>query len=172
MGFLILPQCALCCCCCWVPNHLTSYIQESWAWGSIFQYNTLYHIFISLGTKETKYERGITTWIQWPAARDKQIYYYFVVLLTKQYKNVHACSSKYMDVVPCLNTIGYWIWLSGYGWDGGAPLLEENYCCITTIDSQQATLRLICYIGFFVSKKVHFKFSSTMVVLLYFRTTL
>ena len=171
MGFLILPQCALCC--CLVPNHLTSYIQESWAWGSIFQYNTLYHIFISLGTKETmsKDLRHESNDLLQETSRFTFILLFCSLSNIKMY--MHALRSTWViDVVPCLNTIGYWIWLSGYGWDGGAPLLEENYCCITTIDSQQATLRLICYIGFFVSKKVHFKFSSTMVVLLYFRTTL
>ena len=68
----------------------------------------------------------------------------------------------------------YWIldMVSGLDMVEMVGSTKENYCCITTIDSQQATLRLICYIGFFVSKKVHFKFSSTMVVLLYFRTAL
>ena len=59
--------------------------QERGAWGSIFQYNTLYHIFISLGTKETMHKDLLHVYptIQWPAAKDRQIYFYSVVLLTK-----------------------------------------------------------------------------------------
>ena len=47
--------------------------------------------------------------------------------------------------------VEYWI----YGWRWWVLLLEENYSHITTIDSQQATVRLslICHIGIFAFKK-------------------
>ena len=107
MGFLILPQCALCC--CLVPNHLTSYIQESWAWGSIFQYNTLYHIFISLGTKETTSEELLheSNDLLQETSRFTFILLFCSLSNIKMY--MHALQSTWViDVVPCLNTIGYW----------------------------------------------------------------
>ena len=154
MGFLILPQCALCCCCCWVPNHLTSYIQESWAWGSIFQYNTLYHIFISLGTKETTTSEELlheSNDLLQETSRFTFILLFCSLSNIKMY--MHTLRSTWViDVVPCLNTrywildMAVWIWLRWWGsttW--GELLLYYHYRQSTSNSTSHMLHWVLCF---------------------------